>query len=59
MSYLLFAWAPTGYELREQEGELPKVGDVVDVDGRRVSITKIGVSPLPGDSRPCAYSTGS
>lgn len=58
MSYLLFAWAPTGYELREQEGELPKVGDVVDVDGRRVSITKIGVSPLPGDSRPCAFSTG-
>jgi uncharacterized Zn finger protein len=58
MSYLLFAWAPTGYELREQEGELPKVGDVVDVDGRRVSITKIGVSPLPGDNRPCAFSTG-
>ena len=56
MSYLLFAWAPTGYELREQEGELPKVGDVVEVDGRRVSITKIGVSPLPGDNRPCAYS---
>ena len=59
MSYLLFAWAPTGYELREQEGELPKVGDVVELDGRRVSITKVGVSPLPGDNRPCAYSTGS
>jgi hypothetical protein len=59
MSYLLFAWAPTGYELREQEGELPKVGDVVELDGRRVSITKIGVSPFPGDNRPCAYSTGS
>jgi uncharacterized Zn finger protein len=58
MSYLLFAWAPTGYELREQEGELPKVGDVVELDGRRVSITKIGVSPLPGDNRPCAFSTG-
>jgi hypothetical protein len=59
MSYLLFAWAPTGYELREQEGDLPQVGDVVELDGRRVSITKIGVSPLPGDNRPCAYSTGS
>jgi uncharacterized Zn finger protein len=58
MSYLLFAWAPTGYELREQEGELPKVGDVVELDGRRVSVTKIGVSPLPGDNRPCAFSTG-
>jgi hypothetical protein len=59
MGYLLFAWAPTGYELREQEGDLPKVGDVVDVNDRRVSITKIGVSPLPGDNRPCAYSMGS
>jgi hypothetical protein len=59
MSYLLFAWAPTGYELREQEGDLPKVGDVVDVNDRRVSVTKIGVSPLPGDNRPCAYSMGS
>jgi hypothetical protein len=59
MSYLLFAWAPTGYELREQEGDLPDVGDVVDVNDRRVSITKIGVSPLPGDNRPCAYSMGS
>jgi hypothetical protein len=58
MTYLLFAWAPTGYELREQEGELPKVGDVVELDGRRLSITKIGVSPLPGDNRPCAFSTG-
>jgi hypothetical protein len=58
MSYLLFAWAPTGYELREQEGELPKLGDAVEVNGRRLSITKIGVSPLPGDNRPCAYSSG-
>jgi hypothetical protein len=55
---VVFVWAPTGYELREQEGEPPKVGDTVDVDGRRLTITKLGVSPLPGDSRPCAYSVG-
>ena len=59
MSYLLFVWTPTGYELREQDGELPNVGDEVEVDERRLSITKLGVSPLPGDQRPCAYSSGS
>ena len=58
MTYLLFVWAPTGYELREQEGELPRIGDAVEVDGRRIWVTKVGVSPLPGDQRPCAYSSG-
>ena len=58
MSYLLFVWSPSGYELREQDGDTPSVGDEVDVDGRRLRITKIGVSPLPGDDRPCAYSSG-
>ena len=56
MSYLLFVWTPTGYQLREQDGELPAVGDEVEVDERRLRITKVGVSPLPGDNRPCAYS---
>ncbi len=59
MSYLLFVWTPTGYALREQEGELPEVGDEVEVDERRLSITKLGVSPFPGEQRPCAYSSGS
>jgi uncharacterized Zn finger protein len=58
MTYLLFAWAPSGYELREQEGDPPKVGDSIEVDGRRVWITKLGVSPLPSDQRPCVYSMG-
>ena len=58
MSYVVFIWAPTGYELREQEGELPNVGESVEIDGRRVWITKVGVSPLPGDQRPCAFSLG-
>jgi hypothetical protein len=58
VSYLLFVWAPTGYELREQEGDPPSAGDEVEVDDRRLRITKVGVSPLPGDDRPCAYSMG-
>ena len=58
MTYLLFVWTPTGYELREQEGELPKIGDEVEVDEQPLRVTKLGVSPLPGDQRPCAFSLG-
>lgn len=58
MSYLVFVWTPSGYELREQHGEPPKVGDEVELDERRLRITKVGVSPLPGDSRVCVFSMG-
>ncbi len=58
MTYLLFVGTPTGYELREREGEPPSVGEQVDVDEKRLWITKVGVSPLPGDDRACAYSLG-
>jgi hypothetical protein len=58
MGYLIFVWSPAGYELREQEGDPPNVGDDVEVDGRALRITKVGASPLPGDDRICAYSTG-
>ena len=58
MTYLLFVWTPAGYELREQDGEPPSVGDQVELDDKRLSITKVGVSPLPGDDRVCAFSVG-
>jgi hypothetical protein len=58
VTYLLFVWTPTGYELREQEGDLPQAGEAVELDDRRLEITKVGASPLPGDDRPCAYSLG-
>jgi len=58
VSYLVFVWTPSGYELREQHGEPPKVGDEVELDERRLRITKVGVSPLPGDSRVCVFSMG-
>ena len=58
MTYLLFVWTPTGYELREQEGDPPQVGERVDVDDKSLAITKIGVSPLPGDDRLCAFLGG-
>jgi hypothetical protein len=56
VSYLLFVWKPTGYEIRERDGELPAMGSVVEEeeDGRML-VTRVGPSPLPGDDRRCAY----
>jgi hypothetical protein len=59
MSYLLFVWSPTGYQLRELEGEPPPVGQELEEDGKRLVVTKIGTSPLPSDPRACVYSVGS
>lgn len=56
--HVLFVWSPTGYTLRDEPGEPPQVGQTLEVDGRTLVVTKIGASPLPGDSRPCAYSVG-
>ena len=53
--YLLFIWKPSGYELREQAGEPPAVGSEVEADDLKLRVTKIAPSPLPGDSRVCAY----
>jgi hypothetical protein len=56
VSYLLFVWRPTGYELREREGELPAVGTVLEEEGEgRMLVTRVGPSPLPADERRCAY----
>jgi hypothetical protein len=53
--YLLFVWKPTGYELREQDGELPGLGSVVELDEGRMQVNRVSPSPLPGDDRKCAY----
>ena len=55
MRYLLFVWKPTGYELRERDGEAPSVGSVVEEDEGRMVVTRVAPSPLPGDGRRCAY----
>jgi hypothetical protein len=55
VKYLLFVSKPTGYELRERDGELPSVGTVLDEEEGRMLVTRIGPSPLPGDDRRCAY----
>jgi hypothetical protein len=55
MTYLVFLWRPSGYELVEREGDPPSVGDVVDGDGSQMTVVKVVGSPLPGDDRRCAY----
>ena len=54
-NYLLFIWKPSGYELRETNGELPAAGSEVDTDDGKLQVTKVAPSPLPNDSRPCVY----
>ena len=54
-AHLLFVWKPSGYELREQPGDVPAVGAEIDEDGVRLRVTKVAPSPLPGDRRECAY----
>jgi hypothetical protein len=53
--HLLFVWKPSGYELREADGDVPNVGSEVEQDGLKQRVTKVAPSPLPGDPRPCAY----
>jgi hypothetical protein len=53
--YLLFVSKPTGYELRERDGDPPAVGDEVEEEDGRLRVSKLAPSPLPGDSRRCAY----
>ena len=54
--HLLFVWRPSGYRLEERDGEPPGVGEAVEVgDGATQRVGKVGPSPLPADSRRCAY----
>ena len=55
MSYVCFVWKPSGYELRDREGDPPAVGEVIEEDSVRLTVTKVAPSPLPGDDRRCAY----
>jgi hypothetical protein len=57
-THLLFVWTTKGYELREEHGTLPGVGDSVEADGRSLRVYKVAASPLPRDNRECAYLQG-
>jgi hypothetical protein len=53
--HLLFVSKPSGYELREADGDVPALGTLVEVDDLEELVVKVGPSPLPNDPRPCAY----
>ncbi len=57
-TYLAFVWTPTGYELREEQGDAPQVGETVEHDGKTWRVVKVAQSPLPNDPRTCAYLQG-
>jgi hypothetical protein len=57
-THLLFVWTTKGYELREEPGALPGVGDSVEADGKTLHVYKVAPSPLPRDTRACAYLQG-
>jgi hypothetical protein len=54
-NYLMFIWKPSGYELREADGDVPSVGAEVEQDDQKLRVTKVAPSPLPGDARVCVY----
>jgi hypothetical protein len=54
-THLRFVWTANGYELRERDGDPPQVGEEVEEDETPLRVTKVAPSPLPGDSRTCAY----
>ena len=56
--HLLFVSKPTGYELLERDGEPPVTGAEIDLGaegGGRFVVSKVAASPLPSDTRRCAY----
>jgi hypothetical protein len=55
VAYLLFVSKPTGYELREREGEPPAPDSEIEEEDGRMQVLKIAPSPIPGDSRRCVY----
>jgi chromosome segregation ATPase len=53
--HLLLIPHRAGYELRESPGPPPEAGAGIEVDSVRFSVTRVRRSPLPGDTRRCAF----
>jgi hypothetical protein len=56
--HVLFLWSPNGYTLGNAAGDPPRLGQELENGDLTVVVAKIGASPLPGDTRPCAYTVG-
>jgi signal peptidase len=53
--HLRFVWSPAGYQLVGHHGDPPAAGALLTERQRLYRVSKVAGSPLPGDSRPCAY----
>jgi chromosome segregation ATPase len=53
--HLRFMAFSEGYTLSELDDPCPRPGDLVEVDERQFLVARTGRSPLPADSRPCAF----
>jgi len=53
--HVAFLPSPSGYVLAERAGPALDVGSEEDLDGVRFLVARIGRSPLPADTRRCAY----
>jgi flavin reductase (DIM6/NTAB) family NADH-FMN oxidoreductase RutF len=53
--HLVFLWSSSGYALEVRFGAPPATGATIENGTGRYRVAKTGRSPLPGDSRICAY----
>jgi flavin reductase (DIM6/NTAB) family NADH-FMN oxidoreductase RutF len=53
--HLVFLWSSAGYALEARSGVAPMPGALVENGAFRYRVARTGPSPLPGDSRVCAY----
>jgi hypothetical protein len=53
--HLRFILRAGGYTVTSCDGDPPLPGQLIELDGERFTVAKIGRSPFPSDSRPCAY----
>lgn len=52
---VLFVGGPAGYRLVDFVGSVPAAGERLVLDGRSQRVLRLGPSPLPGDTRRCAF----
>ena len=53
--WLAFVPSPHGYRLLELRSAAPQRGGVLELDDGLYRVVRVSPSPLPGDSRRCAY----
>lgn len=56
--HVVYVWAAGGYDLRDRDGPVPDVGEEIEVAGNPPvvgHVLRVGPSPLPADTRRCAF----